>query len=146
MHDSLDLSNCLDYRGSFASPSYATHKAAGLDLRAELKYPYELRAGERVRIPTGLWLNLPDGVELQVRPRSGLAWLNGITVVNSPGTVEPDYPDELAVLLINHGTEAYTIEPGAKIAQGVLAQFLQAPQGFTDNTKERTGGFGSTGT
>ena len=141
----LDLSQCLDYRGRHAHPCYATRLAAGLDLRAELDAAQVLAPGEILRVPTGLWLRLPDDVEMQVRPRSGLAWLSGVTVINAPGTVDADYPDEVAVLLINHGKLPYTVEPGSKIAQGVFAPVIRALQGFTADTKERTGGFGSTG-
>jgi dUTP pyrophosphatase len=145
IHREIDLSHVLDYRGKHAHPHYATRNAAGLDLTAELDEPHELPPGAISRIPTGLWLSLPDDVELQVRPRSGLAWLNGVTVLNAPGTVDPDYKDEVAVLLINHGPHTVFIQPGQKIAQAVLAPIYRAVQGFTAGTKERAGGFGSTG-
>ncbi|RPD50029.1 dUTP diphosphatase [Hymenobacter sediminis] len=141
----LDFSQVLDYRGTHKHPHYATRSAAGLDLTAEIEAPIELPPFGRCLVPTGLWLRLPENSEMQIRPRSGLAVKHGVTVLNTPGTVDPDYRDEVMVLLINCGNEPFTIEPGARIAQGVLSPVLRAVQGFTADTKERTGGLGSTG-
>ena len=147
MRNEIDLSQCLDYRGRFAHPHYATMHAAGLDLTAEMPEPVTLPPFGRTLVPTGLWLRLPENTEMQIRPRSGLAFKHGVTVLNTPGTIDCDYPDEVKVLLINCGAEPYTIQPGERIAQGVLAPVVRAVQGFTAHTREtRAGGFGSTGT
>jgi dUTP pyrophosphatase len=135
----------LDYRGRFTAPHYATMHAAGLDLTAELDEPLALLPGYRALVPTGLWLQMPENTEMQVRPRSGLALKHGITVLNAPGTIDCDYTLQVGVLLINLGQELYTVQPGDKIAQGVFARVLRTVDGFTINTKERAAGFGSTG-
>lgn len=130
-------------------PAYETQGAAGLDLRAALPAaPLQLAPGERVLVPTGLVLELPPGCEGQVRPRSGLALRHGVTVLNSPGTVDCDYRGEVKVLLINHGTEAFVIRHGDRIAQLVVAPVLQARIVAADTlgeTARGAGGFGSTG-
>lgn len=145
MSHEINLSQVLDYRGSHKAPYYATTQAAGLDLTADVDAPFELPPSIVTPVPTGLWVNLPDGVELQIRPRSGLGLTHSIGIINSPGTIDPDFKDEVLVLLINHGKQAVTITPGQRIAQGVLAPFYRAPQGMTADTKERAGGIGSTG-
>ena len=132
-----------------ALPAYATEHSAGMDLLAAIAEPKTLQVGERALIPTGLSIALPDGYEAQIRPRSGLALKNGISLVNSPGTIDADYRGEVGVIVINHGTEAFTIERGMRIAQMVIAPYSRAE--FTEvlelPTSERgTGGFGSTGT
>lgn len=139
----IDLSQALDYRGKQTPPHYATRNAAGLDLTADIEEAHELLPGETTLVPTGLWLNLPENSEMQVRGRSGLAFKYGIQAFN--GTVDADYKDEVGVILVNLSKQSYRIEPGAKIAQGVFAPVIRAVQGFTGNTKERSGGFGSTG-
>lgn len=141
----IDLSQALDYRGKQTAPHYATRNAAGLDLTADIEEAFDLEVGETALVATGLWLNLPENTEMQVRSKSGLALHHGVVVFNSPGTVDADYKDEIGVILINHGRQAYRIEPGAKVAQGVFAPVVRAVQGFTGNTKERSGGYGSTG-
>ena len=130
-------------------PSYATEGAAGLDLCAALASPITLAPGERSLIPTGLAIALPPGYELQIRPRSGLALKNGITLPNSPGTVDEDYRGELQVILMNAGTTPFTVERGMRIAQAVLAPVTRLTWQETDElppTGRGTGGFGSTGT
>jgi len=107
-------------------PRYMTAHAAGLDLSAALDRPIDLAAGQRVAIPTGLAIKLPDGYEAQVRPRSGLAREHGVMLVNSPGTIDSDYTGEIVVLIINHGDRAVRIEPGHRIAQLVVAPVVQA--------------------
>jgi len=132
-------------------PAYATPGAAGFDLRACVpeEQPVLLQPGERALVPTGFAIALPEGYELQVRPRSGLAVKHGLTVLNAPGTVDADYRGPVAVPLINLGQEPFTIHRGERIAQGVVAA---APQvGFLevaelDETERGAGGFGSTGT
>ncbi len=129
-------------------PSYMTEHAAGLDLCAAIDAPIVIAPGERVAISTGLALALPPGFEGQVRPRSGLAKSHGITVVNSPGTVDSDYRGPVTILLINHGSEPVTIEPKHRIAQLVIAPVVQAELlevEELDETARGTGGFGSTG-
>ncbi len=132
-----------------ALPAYATTHSAGMDLVAALEAPVTLQPGERKLIPTGLAIALPDGYEAQVRPRSGLALKNGVTVANAPGTVDADYRGEVGVILLNLGQEPFTIERGMRIAQMVIAPYTRAS--FLEVTElpssERgAGGFGSTGT
>lgn len=132
-------------------PRYETSGAAGMDLIAALAEgeTMVLAPGERALVPTGLAIALPDGFEAQVRPRSGLAAKNGVTVLNSPGTIDCDYRGEVKVILINHGREAFTIERGTRIAQMVVAPVTQAvfrEVETLDETARGAGGFGSTGT
>ena len=120
-----------------------------MDVRAKLETPVVLQPGAYQLIPTGLFAALPVGTELQVRPRSGLAFKHGITVLNAPGTIDADYRGEIGVLLINHGTQPFTIENGERIAQLVLAKYERIVWSETENLPESqrgTGGFGSTGT
>lgn len=131
-------------------PSYATLKSAGLDLMAAIQDSFSLRPLERKLIPTGISLALPDGYEAQIRPRSGLALKNGITVLNSPGTIDADYRGEVQVILINLGSEDFFIERGLRIAQLVLNPVstlcwreIDQHQDFDQNNRQ--GGFGSTG-
>lgn len=129
-------------------PSYATEGAAGMDLLAAVTAPVTILPGGRALIPTGLRLAIPAGHELQVRPRSGLALKNGITLPNSPGTIDEDYRGELGVILLNAGTEAFTIDRGMRIAQAVLAPVTRATWDEVSelpDTNRGTGGFGSTG-
>ena len=131
-----------------AMPHYATEGAAGADVEAFIPQPITLNPGERKKIPTGLILEIPSGWEAQVRPRSGLALKNGITVLNAPGTIDSDYRGELEIILVNLGTEPYTVHNGDRIAQLV---FAPAPQLSFETTREVAltergeGGFGSTG-
>lgn len=130
-------------------PAYETAGAAGLDLRAALpEGPLRLEPGQRLLVPTGLVLELPDGTEGQVRPRSGLALRHGVTLLNTPGTIDADYRGEVGVILINHGREAFTIQHGDRIAQLVVAAVLQAEIIEVEELSETmrgAGGFGSTG-
>jgi dUTP pyrophosphatase len=129
-------------------PEYATSQSAGLDLRAHLAEPLLLNPGERALIPTGLRMALPPGWEAQVRPRSGLALKQGITVLNSPGTIDADYRGPVGVILINHGADSFSLEPGERIAQLVFARFEQAvwqPVKELDQTERAEGGFGHSG-
>ena len=129
-------------------PAYATDRAAGLDVRAHLDASVELAPGEYLLIPTGLFAALPEGTELQVRPRSGLAFKHGVTVLNAPGTIDADYRGEIGVLLINHGNAPFIIEDGERIAQLVLARYDRLVWLETDvlpATVRGEGGFGSTG-
>ena len=132
-------------------PRYATGGAAGMDLIAALPedMPLTLAPGARALVPTGLAIALPQGFEAQVRPRSGLAAKNGVTVLNSPGTVDCDYRGEVKVILINHGAEAFLIERGTRVAQMVVAPVTRAALHEVetlDETARGQGGFGSTGT
>jgi dUTP pyrophosphatase len=129
-------------------PEYATSQSAGLDLRAHLAEPLMLNPGERALIPTGLRMALPPGWEAQVRPRSGLALKQGVTVLNSPGTIDADYRGPVGVVLINHGADSFSVEPGERIAQLVFARFEQAvwqPVKELDQTERAEGGFGHSG-
>lgn len=133
-------------------PHYATEGAAGADLRAALKEPLLLAPGQYALIPTGLKIALPRGLEAQVRPRSGLAFKHGVTVLNAPGTIDADYRGEIGVILINHGSSPFLIEPGMRIAQLVVApvvrvSFERSSQAeLLETTQRGEGGFGHTGT
>lgn len=107
-------------------PEYATPQSSGFDFKADIEAPFNLMPGERKLIPTGVYMELPDGYECQVRPRSGLALKRGITVLNTPGTVDADYRGEVGVIVINHGTDPVLIEPMIAIAQGVICPVVQA--------------------
>jgi dUTP pyrophosphatase len=133
---------------SHALPHYETALSAGLDLRANLDQQITLAPGERKLIPTGLSIALPSGYEAQIRPRSGLAFKHGVTVLNSPGTIDADYRGEIKVLLINHGGTDFVIQNGERIAQMVIAAYTQVEWELTqvlDITERGAGGFGSTG-
>ena len=130
-------------------PAYATEDAAGLDLRAAVAEPVRLAPGTRTLVPTGLTIALPPGHEAQIRPRSGLALKHGITVLNSPGTVDADYRGEVMVILANLGDETFVVERGARIAQMVVAPVTRAELVEVtnlDTTSRGAGGHGSTGT
>jgi dUTP pyrophosphatase len=129
-------------------PAYATQGAAGMDLLAAVAEPVTIAPGDRALIPTGLAVALPPGHELQVRPRSGLALRHGITLPNSPGTIDEDYRGEIGVILLNAGREPFTVERGMRIAQAVLSPVLRAAWQETDaldETARAAGGFGSSG-
>jgi len=130
-------------------PAYATQASAGADLLAAVEQAIELAPGARAMVPTGLAIALPAGYEAQVRPRSGLAAKHGVTVLNSPGTIDADYRGEVGVILINHGDQAFTIERGMRIAQMIIAPVSTAAWhevADLDETARGAGGFGSTGT
>lgn len=138
-----------DHARDLPLPAYATGQAAGMDIVAALDAPLTLNPGERAMIPTGLSIALPAGFECQIRPRSGLAAKNGVTVLNSPGTVDADYRGEIKIILINLGQEPFLIERGMRIAQMVIARYTQAAWEVVadlDQTERGAGGFGSTGT
>jgi dUTP pyrophosphatase len=135
-------------RSQHALPAYESPASAGMDLRADLIEAITLKPGSRHLVPTGLYIALPVGFEAQVRPRSGLAIKNGITVLNSPGTVDADYRGEIKVILINHGQEDFTINSGDRIAQLVIAKHERAEWVVVEElecTERGEGGFGSTG-
>ena len=130
-------------------PTYETTESAGMDVRAALKEPQTLQPGERALIPTGIKIQLPAGYECQVRPRSGLALKKGITVLNTPGTVDADNRGEIGIILINLSSEPFEITPGERIAQLVINQYTRIqwePVDRLDETKRGDGGFGHTGT
>jgi dUTP pyrophosphatase len=131
-------------------PSYATSKSAGVDLLAAIKDPVLLKPFERELVPTGISLALPEGYEAQIRPRSGLALKHGLTVLNSPGTIDADYRGEVQIILINFGTEDFLIERGLRIAQLILSpistlSWIELDQHLDLEPTNRQGGFGSTG-
>lgn len=130
-------------------PAYATEFSAGLDVRADIAEPIELGSLQRVMVPTGLFLEIPAGYEVQVRPRSGLAAKHGITVLNSPGTIDADYRGEVKVILVNLSSEPFVIEPAERVAQIVLAKHehieWEEVSELSDSDRG-AGGFGSTGT
>lgn len=129
-------------------PSYATSLSAGMDLRANLDQPIELQPLQRVLVPTGLFIALPEGFEAQVRPRSGLAIKKGITVLNSPGTIDADYRGEVCVILVNLSSEPFVIADGERIAQMVIARHEQVEWCEVEilgETERGAGGFGHTG-
>ena len=138
----------VHYSGKHALPQFETTQSAGMDLRANIDVPVVLQPGDSTLIPTGIKMALPDGYEAQIRPRSGLAYKHGITVLNSPGTIDADYRGDVGVLLINHGQKAFTIEDGMRVAQMVVAQYSQLEWESVedlDETVRGAGGFGSTG-
>lgn len=129
-------------------PAYATKQSAGMDIRANLDEPLTLAPMQRCLVPTGLFISLPEGFEAQMRPRSGLALKKGITLLNSPGTIDADYRGEICIILINLSSEAFVIEDGERIAQMVIARHEQAvwqEVEVLDDTERGTGGFGHTG-
>lgn len=136
-------------RSSNPLPSYATAQAAGMDLRADIPSTITLKPLQRAMVPTGLYMQLPAGCEAQVRPRSGLAARHGVTVLNTPGTIDADYRGEIKVILVNLSEEDYDIVPGERIAQIVFARHESAEFELTESLDESgrgEGGFGSTGT
>lgn len=135
-------------RSHHALPSYVTPLSAGMDLRANLSEPLTVAPMQRVLVPTGLFMALPEGMEAQVRPRSGLAIKHGITVLNAPGTIDADYRGEVCVILINLSTEPFVINDGERIAQMVIARHEQAEWvsvDVLDETERGAGGFGHSG-
>lgn len=135
-------------RSKHALPAYATVQSAGLDLRANIDAPIVLKPLERTLVPTGVFIALPDGYEAQIRPRSGLAAKHGVTVLNSPGTIDADYRGEIKVILVNLSNEPFTIEDGERICQMVVAGYEQVSWnevGTLDETERGDGGFGHTG-
>lgn len=129
-------------------PEYATAFSAGMDLRANLSEPVEIQPLERKLIPTGLYIELPEGYEAQIRPRSGLAIKKGITVLNSPGTIDADYRGEICVILVNLSNEPFMINDGERVCQMVIARHAQADWEEVENlneTERGAGGFGHTG-
>lgn len=136
-------------KSQFDLPQYATAQAAGLDLKANIEEPITLKPLERCFVPTGLFIELPDGYEAQVRPRSGLAAKIGITVLNSPGTIDPDYRGEIKVILVNLSNEEVTLNSGERVAQLIIAKFERIEWERVETLSESdrgAGGFGSTGT
>lgn len=136
-------------RSKHPLPSYQTPAAAGMDLRANLESSIILKPGERMLVPTGLFMELPTGFEAQIRPRSGLALKHGITVLNSPGTVDADYRGELNVLLVNLSDKSFELCDGERIAQMVIARHERAEWSLVEelaDSERGIGGFGSTGT
>lgn len=138
---------CVASKGAVI-PEYKTKGAAGADLCALLDAPLTIPAGKFAMVPTGLFFEIPEGYEVQVRPRSGLAAKNGITVLNTPGTIDSDYRGEIKVILINLGSSDFTINSGDRIAQMIIAPVIQASFSIVENlsnTERGSGGFGSTG-
>lgn len=139
----------LDHATDFPLPSYATLQSAGMDLLAAIDTPMILAAGATAIVPTGISIALPAGFEAQVRPRSGLAAKNSVTVLNAPGTIDADYRGEIKAIMINHGKEPFVIERGMRIAQMVIARYEHIAWNICetlDETDRGAGGFGSTGT
>lgn len=138
---------CMASQGAVI-PEYKTAGAAGADLCALLNEPLSISAGKFAMVPTGLFFEIPEGYEVQVRPRSGLAAKNGVTVLNTPGTIDSDYRGEIKVILINLGDSDFTINSGDRIAQMIVAPVTQATFSISDSlseTERGAGGFGSTG-
>lgn len=135
-------------KGKQPMPAYATAQSAGMDLRANIEEAIILKPLQRKLIPTGIYMALPDGYEAQVRPRSGLALKHGITVINTPGTIDADYRGEIGVVLVNLSDTDFTVNPGERIAQMVIAKYEQATLQEVDqldNTERGAGGYGHTG-
>lgn len=146
-HKKIDLPVLLEDKNCL--PEYSSVAASGADIRARLQEPMVLNSGASTLVPTGIRFEIPVGYEIQVRPRSGLALKNQLTVLNTPGTIDADYRGELSVILINHGKEPFTILPGMRIAQIVLTPVVQAnfivANALSDSARG-VGGFGHTGT
>lgn len=141
----------LPHGKGLKNPQYETRHSAGMDLMAAIPDGEELtlKAGEKIMVPTGFAMALPDDFEAQVRPRSGLAWKHAVTVLNSPGTIDADYRGEVKIILINHGNEDFTITRGMRIAQMIIAPVTRITWDIRDSldeTQRGAGGFGSTGT
>lgn len=135
-------------RSKYPAPAYATVNSAGVDLKADIEEPLTLAPLQRAMVPTGLYIALPEGTEAQIRPRSGLAAKHGISVLNSPGTVDADYRGEIKVILVNLSNEPFVINPGERIAQMVVARYEKVEWDEVeclDDTERGAGGFGSTG-
>ena len=135
-------------RSEHALPNYETELSAGMDLRANIELDIELKSLERVLVPTGLFIALPKGTEAQIRPRSGLAYKHGLTVLNSPGTIDADYRGEIKVLLVNLSAEPFVVKNGERVAQMVISkheQILWSEVEVLDETVRGAGGFGHTG-
>ena len=142
------LVKTLPHFEGLALPQYMTEGASGIDLLAACLDPVILQPGDRALVPTGILIALPKDMEAQIRPRSGLAIKHGITLLNTPGTIDSDYRGEIQVIVINHGKESFTITRGMRIAQMVLAQVVKAKLEVVDNldgTSRGAGGFGHTG-
>jgi dUTP pyrophosphatase len=138
----------LDHAADLNLPAYATSDSAGMDLLAAVEETVTLDPGERRLIPTGIAIALPPGTEAQVRPRSGLALKQGVTVLNAPGTIDADYRGEVGVILINHGDQPFVVERGSRIAQMVVAAYARVAWTVSDDLEQSArgaGGFGSTG-
>lgn len=138
---------CIAQKGAVI-PQYKTSGAAGADLCALLENPLTIASGKTAIVPTGLFFEIPEGYEIQIRPRSGLAAKNGVTVLNTPGTIDSDYRGEIKIILINLGDEDFVINSGDRIAQMIVAPVTQADFSIVENlseTERGTGGFGSTG-
>lgn len=138
----------LPHAADQALPAYATSQSAGMDLLAAIDSDITLQPGERALVPTGIAIALPAGYEAQVRPRSGLALKNGVTVLNTPGTIDADYRGEIKVILVNLSQEAFTVTRGMRIAQMIIAQYASAAWNLVTELEESArgeGGFGSTG-
>ncbi len=149
MAESLNVAiQVFPHAADLPLPSYATEGSAGMDLRAAIAEPITLKPGERTLVATGIAIALPQGYEAQIRPRSGLAVKHGITMLNSPGTIDSDYRGEIKVICINHGQENFLIQRGERIAQLIVAAFTRVAWQATENLEETTraaGGFGHTG-
>jgi len=144
MSITLNISN----KGKHALPEYATALSAGMDLKANIDAPIELKPMERTLVPTGIYIELPEGFEAQIRPRSGLALKHGISVLNSPGTIDADYRGEVGVILVNLSNETAIIEDGDRIAQIVFAKVEKVNLAVSEtlsSSQRGGGGFGSTG-
>lgn len=135
-------------KGNQPLPKYQTVQSAGMDLRANIDAPVILKPLDRKLIPTGLHISLPEGYEAQIRPRSGLTIKNGITIINTPGTIDPDYRGDVGVILVNISNEDFVVKPGDRIAQMVINKFEQAKFEVVeelDETERGEGGYGHTG-
>lgn len=152
-NDDFKISLSFKNESTNPDPEYATAGSSGFDLRANLETSITIPRGQTAIVPTGLFFEIPDNFEIQVRPRSGLAAKNGVTVLNTPGTIDADYRGEIKIILINLGNDAFQINHGDRIAQGVMAAVtaknyvnLIKVNNISENTERGTGGFGSTGT
>ena len=142
------LVKCLPHHDGLELPNYSTHGSSGMDLVAAVKQDVILRPGKRALIPTGISISLPQGCEAQIRPRSGLALKHGVTLLNTPGTIDSDYRGEIQVIMINLGEEDFVVKRGLRIAQMIISQYVTADFKIVDEldvTLRNIGGFGHTG-
>jgi dUTP pyrophosphatase len=146
--NNMDIKIILLGHGPKTPPKYATKGSAGIDIEAAIQAPIELKPGERKLVPSGFKLEIPLNYEIQIRPRSGLAIKHGISILNTPGTIDSDYRGEIGVILINHSNKNYIIEPNARIAQMIVSEVTKinlVKVNSLSKTKRSAGGFGSTG-
>lgn len=148
MSEAEILVKCLPHHAGLNLPAYSTHGSSGMDLMAAVEEDLVLQPGKRALVPTGISISIPQGFEAQIRPRSGLALKHGVTLLNTPGTIDSDYRGEIQIIMVNLGEEPFVIKRGLRIAQMIISQYVTANfkvVGELDVTLRNCGGFGHTG-